>query len=715
MSKLSGALVALLLLVSTAQARVHTVVSFQILQPAGAGPYDDFNASAVAIDGDFLIVIADRNGARQAILFRRGSDGQWTHDRVLVQSTAPAAQLRASVVMKNWIAAIDIDGVTTIWERSGNVWTQARTDGVIRQPGGHAISRQSILIGASGCSEDGVVYEKATDGVWRVTGRLPARSGLCGNQERDVDLNYDYALINTAGSVKAWARNGTNLQWRSAGEFALQGLSAGRGGALALQNSVAVAPGSTVYRRTGSASWAPAGRLIPIDAALGYGDAQQVWYRDSMVLTVEAEADPDILARPKVYVLGANGQFEHVAELHPVPGDIFDLDVSGSTVVALGEYALSSMTRINIYEIPTPRVPPDAIANDFNAGDVGGFETSAGSAYAIAGSQYDHLYRQSNAAVDTLALLTASNWSRYQEVRLDLRPTALNGAGAAAGVALRYVDENNYLALLVTANSARVESRRNGVTVVLNEVALPPLDGWRHVSVTTGDEFIGAFVDGEEVLWTWDRAAMPERGRVALLTRHARADFDNLRATPTEGRNLLAKRYEYFRFEDFSPPIDKVSGTWLEPAARDTTSGLRSSNTSTVAIALSRGPAVDDVAVFASAQLDTWGSTSPVPWFGLVARYQDARNYYYLAIRGSNYVQLRKVVNGVTTVLDDARYTAPVGQPRNYQLRVDGNQLHAFVNGQRVLWAVDSDLAEGRYGIGSYRTAARFWTITANQ
>jgi hypothetical protein len=66
-------------------------------------------------------------------------------------------------------------------------------------------------------------------------------------------------------------------------------------------------------------------------------------------------------------------------------------------------------------------------------------------------------------------------------------------------------------------------------------------------------------------------------------------------------------------------------------------------------------------------------------------------------------------------VLDDARYTAPVGQPRNYQLRVDGNQLHAFVNGQRVLWAVDSDLAEGRYGIGSYRTAARFWTITANQ
>ena len=150
MFKLSGALAAVLLLASTAQARIHTVISPQILQPAGAGAYDDFNASAVAVDGDSLIVIADRNGARQALLFRRGADGQWVNDRVLVQSTAPAAQLRASVVMKNWIAAIDIDGVTTIWERTGNVWAQARTDGEIRQPGGHAISGRNILIGATG-------------------------------------------------------------------------------------------------------------------------------------------------------------------------------------------------------------------------------------------------------------------------------------------------------------------------------------------------------------------------------------------------------------------------------------------------------------------------------------------------------------------------------------------------------------------------------------
>jgi hypothetical protein len=515
--------------------------------------------------------------------------------------------------------------------------------------------------------------------------------------------------------VKAWARNGTNLEWRNAGDFELQGLSADRGGALALMNRVAVAPGSTVYRRTGSTTWAPAGRLVPIDAALGFGDAQRVWYRDSMVLTVEAESDPDELARPRVYVLGTDGEFEHVAELYPVPGDIFDLDVSGSTVVALGEYSISSMTRVNIYEVPTPRVPPDAIANDFNARDVSGFQTSAGSAYAIAGNQYDYIYRQSNATVDTRAVLTDSNWSRYQVVRLDLRPTTLNGAAAAVGVALRYVDEDNYLALLVTANSARVESRRNGVTSLFGETVLPPINGWRHVSVETGDEFIGAFVDGVEVAWGWDHEAMPEQGRVALLTRQARADFDNLHASPTQGRNIFSKRYEYFRFEDFSPPIDKVSGTWLEPAEGDTTSGLRSTNTPTVAIALSSGPAVDDVELSASAQLDAWGSTSPVPWFGLVARYQDSGNYYYLAVRGSNYVQLRKVVNGVTTTLDDARYTVPVGQARTYTLRVEGNQLHASVNGQRLLWAVDSDLAEGRYGIGSYRTAARYWTIGANQ
>ena len=44
-----------------------------------------------------------------------------------------------------------------------------------------------------------------------------------------------------------------------------------------------------------------------------------------------------------------------------------------------------------------------------------------------------------------------------------------------------------------------------------------------------------------------------------------------------------------------------------------------------------------------------------------------------------------------------------------------GGLLHAYVNGERVATAVDSDLPTGRYGIGTYRTAASFSSIGATQ
>ena len=37
----------------------------------------------------------------------------------------------------------------------------------------------------------------------------------------------------------------------------------------------------------------------------------------------------------------------------------------------------------------------------------------------------------------------------------------------------------------------------------------------------------------------------------------------------------------------------------------------------------------------AGVRLDAYGSTQPGPWFGLLARYVDERNYYYLSVRGS--------------------------------------------------------------------------------
>jgi hypothetical protein len=83
--------------------------------------------------------------------------------------------------------------------------------------------------------------------------------------------------------------------------------------------------------------------------------------------------------------------------------------------------------------------------------------------------------------------------------------------------------------------------------------------------------------------------------------------------------------------------------------------------------------------------------------FGVLARYVDVRNYYYLSVRGSNQVQIRKIVDGVTTVLASAAFTATVGEMHDFELRALGNELHALVDGKVVATALDADLERGRH------------------
>jgi hypothetical protein len=54
-------------------------------------------------------------------------------------------------------------------------------------------------------------------------------------------------------------------------------------------------------------------------------------------------------------------------------------------------------------------------------------------------------------------------------------------------------------------------------------------------------------------------------------------------------------------------------------------------------------------------------SGSQERWFRTPARYRDASNYYYLSVRNSNKVSLRKVVNGRITVLGAAPLTVTPG------------------------------------------------------
>lgn len=93
-------------------------------------------------------------------------------------------------------------------------------------------------------------------------------------------------------------------------------------------------------------------------------------------------------------------------------------------------------------------------------------------------------------------------------------------------------------------------------------------------------------------------------------------------------------------------------------------------------------------------------------WFGVVARYTDDSNYYYITVRRSNVIQIRKIVNGAFQVLASA--ALPVSLKRTYTLRLEaiGSKLEAYVDGKRMLEVVDTTHTHGRAGVMMYKTRA---------
>ena len=91
------------------------------------------------------------------------------------------------------------------------------------------------------------------------------------------------------------------------------------------------------------------------------------------------------------------------------------------------------------------------------------------------------------------------------------------------------------------------------------------------------------------------------------------------------------------------------------------------------------------------------------------------RVVYYVTLRTSNEISLRKVVNGVVTELDRDPVPLQVGTP--YRLRVEaiGTKLIVYLNDQVRLEASDSSHAQGRAGYVTFRAAASFSGYSAWQ
>ena len=101
-------------------------------------------------------------------------------------------------------------------------------------------------------------------------------------------------------------------------------------------------------------------------------------------------------------------------------------------------------------------------------------------------------------------------------------------------------------------------------------------------------------------------------------------------------------------------------------------------------------------------------------WFGVMARYVDDGNYYYLKIANGE-ASLRKLVDGAIHELARVPFTPVVNTWHTLRLEAVGTSLRAYIGTRFLLEAVDSSHAEGKYGLVTYRASATFDDFIATQ
>ena len=100
--------------------------------------------------------------------------------------------------------------------------------------------------------------------------------------------------------------------------------------------------------------------------------------------------------------------------------------------------------------------------------------------------------------------------------------------------------------------------------------------------------------------------------------------------------------------------------------------------------------------------------SGPNAWVGLATRRSDASNYYYLTLRSSGTLELKRMVGGVFTTL--ASTNASVNINRKYRLRLEsmGTTHRVFLDDRMVLRVNDSTLESGAAGIIMNRANADY-------
>lgn len=702
---------------------------------ASPDPSYDFGR-LVAVDEDDAIVAGARRlegpvDDDSAWLFARQADGSWGLVRKLVESLdrVSSRSIPMALDMRDGLAVIEDAASRGVFERTSGGWVRANFgvagDG---DSGDVEIQGARIFITPGMCRWDGRALRRDATGRWVEVAYVTGQFRTCDDEYAgdDGDISGTSMIVaNLGGTDESYPGEDLRPQARIYEGFGTTSTMTAIvppliSGVRSLPRPVAIVGNTALigattshevhaYVKDGTGAWTLL-QTLPNPAVIQAGAAESAEMYGTLAV-VGYPGDPlrgTNAGSVGVFERSFDGSYRYVARLVASDASVGHalgrkVEISGRRIIAGAKGAAY------VFDVPEDLSQPSTLQDDFSDGDANGWTATDGSAFSVVASQGSNVYRQSSLAGDAGAIMNGSE-RRNQAIQADIRPTAFAGGAGSRwfGLAVRYVDPGNYYYVtLRSTNVVELKRMRYGVFTTLATKELPiTLNRSYRVRLEAVGTRLRVFVDNTFVAEARD-SELPE-GRAAILTYKTAADHDNIVVTSDPHTRLVNDKLDELSvFWSMTG-----SGSWAI-ASEGTNRVLAQTSLSGDARAII-GSAVSDQVVQTRAKATTFGPGGD-RWFGLIARYRDPHNYYYLTLRDTNSVSLRMLVNGTPVVLNTAAFPVNPGQWYTLRLEAIGTQVRGYVNGELIVEAADPTHESGAYGAMSYKTAVRYDDFTAMQ
>jgi hypothetical protein len=704
---------------AAAPPRPQLLLPTQELQlPADLVPWDVAVAGEwIAVGGSIYPVDPIPTLTEQVYLYRRGSNGVWGSGTLLFSESSD--QYSAVLEMNDSILVVSSGVSTHVFEKSPTGWLERTMDPGVAALGyaKMALDGTTVLLGDGRCGATGTVLERTSAAHWAKTGEMHGTPKQCGQTQFNplvalsgntailwdtlADRHHERARVYERSSASTWTHTGF-LTPPSSGLEDRFGTSLAMRGSLALVGGVD--RGAYVYRPGGS-GWVFSGYLATLEHLGQFSNGLRIDDRYIIFLNASSAVDSPVL---HVVREGADQEFEEVAQLttphRTVPLQYehqTGFDMSGSSVVS------ATADQVFFYQLPESPGTRAPLQYDFEAGATADWSIVPGGKFSVAQSGRTRVYRQAWTVGKAGAVLAEDLTT--QAIEALITPRKFDGNDRWFGLVTRYTDESNFYYVTVRNRGAGVVSLRRMRNGVFTELAAAPvavaLGKPLRIRLESTVDRQTVFVDDQQYLSAVDDT-LPH-GRAGLRTYRAAADFDNVIVSASPTALYVSKG-----FQPFVQSFDIVDGQWGVAYFPSTNTGeYRQSSIAGEARSVA-WPVSDDQVGQTKVRVDQF-ATGGDPWAGLVARYQDAANYYYVTLRRSNQVSLRRLVDGHVTVLGSA--PVPPNGPNGQTLRLEvvGNKLRLFVDGRFMFETTDDTFASGKAGLVTCRTAASFLNFSA--